>query len=289
MKTNIFKILFISAIFFVAFQVEAYTCSFGRDMGPGSRGEDVRCMQQYLGDSGYGNRFSRYGTPDGIFGPLTSQALISWQVSNGLPPIGLFESLSRAKYYELIQLPTPYPIPYPNPTPIPYPPVSTDEQRAIDRIKDALEMIENAEEEIDDSNMNTALAKEILEEAEDDMLEAMRAFFINRNFSRAYDRAHDAFRNAEDAFEEAGGDSDSDSARDAIEDAEDAIDDARDAIEDADDDGAYVRDAEDFLDDAEDLLDDAWIEFNRGDYDDAEDFAKDAEDRAEDAIQAIDW
>lgn len=305
MKTNILKIIFLGAVALFAFGAEANTqyytgniCNFYRDLAQGSRGEDVRCLQQYLKDSAQGMNFVY---PDGIFGSLTRQAVMNWQASYGLPSFGYFDATSRAKYFELMGgvggigggdyygggyygggfVTDPgYPV---------YG-INSEEERARMRINDALIMIDDAEEEIDDSNEDTSSAESSLDDAKEDIDDAVWAFFVDRDFSEAYDKADDAFQNAEDAFDEADGDDgDREDAEDAIDDAQDAIDDARDEINDADDDGADVDDAEDLLDDAEDRLDDARDEYDDEDYDNAEELANEAEDLAQDAIDAIDW
>lgn len=51
----------------------------------GSRGEEVKVLQKYLGLN-----------PDGIFGPTTLKKVISWQKSKGLTPDGIFGAKSWA-------------------------------------------------------------------------------------------------------------------------------------------------------------------------------------------------
>jgi hypothetical protein len=286
MKTHILKVIFLGFIALFAFNVDASICGFTRDLGEGTRGEDVRCLQQYLSDSG----FSINNYPDGVFGPRTRQSVILWQTNYGLPMFGYFDSTSRNKYSELMGGSNGWS------TNVNYQVFETNnntEYRALARINDALIMIEDAQDEIDDSNKNTNSAENSLDDAKDDILDSVIAFHVYRDFDEAYDKADDAYANAEDAFEDAGGrsrnNSNQDSAEEAIDDAQNAIDDARDEINDADDDGADVNDAENFLDDAEDSLNDAEDEFDDENYDDAEDLANDAEDLANEAIDAIDW
>ena len=265
----------------VAFSADAATCNFVRDLGMSTRGEDVRCLQQYLNSSGYSANFYGYNFSDGFFGPLTRQAVMNWQASNSVPVSGYFDAMSRTKYFELSGI-------YGRVLGVS---IDNQEQRAIERIGDALNMIEDAEDEIDDSNRNTRSAKKLLEDAKEDMLDSIRAYFIDRDFFEAEDLADEAFQNAEDAFEDAGGSSnrnDRDDAEEAIDDARDAINDAEDEIDEADDDGDDVDEARDILEEAEDRLDDAKEQFNDKDYDDAEDLANEAEDLAHDAVDAID-
>lgn len=287
MKTNILKVVFLGLVALFAFNTDASSCGFSRDLMVGSRGEDVRCLQQYLTGVGYGTNIY----PDGVFGPRTSQAVMLWQGNYGLPAYGTFDATSRAKYFELTGgytggygyvggvIPS-------------YPPVFEDseQQRASVRIEEALVMIEDARDEIDDSNDNTSSAEDSLEDAEDDILDAVISFYVDQDYDEAYDKADDAYENAEDAYDDVdGGNGDENDAEDAIDDARDAIDDARDNIEDADDEGADVNDAEDLLNDAEDTLNDAEDEFDDEDYDNAEDLADEARDLANDAVDAIDW
>ena len=294
MKTKIFKYVFVLAVAAFGFSSYAAGCNFYRDLQVGSRGEDVRCLQDYLNTSGVAS----FTNPDGVFGLGTRQSVMQWQGAYGLPASGHFGALSRDKYFQLtggsvgggsvLGAFTSYD-----------PNVSSNltlaplDARARAAIVDALQMIEDAEEEIEDSNRNTSSAEKKLRDAKDDLVDSLLAFFIDRDFNEAEDLAMDAFDNAEEAFEKAGGDrdrndSDRDSALDAIRDARDAINDAEDEIEDADDDGDDVRDAEDLLDEAMDTLDDAEEEFDDRDYDRAEDLAMDAEELAEDAVDAID-
>ncbi|MFZ3011998.1 MAG: peptidoglycan-binding domain-containing protein [Minisyncoccia bacterium] len=280
MKTHIFKVLFFAVIVLFAFNADASSCGFSRDLMQGTRGEDVRCLQQYLTNSGYGMSY-----PDGVFGPRTAQSVMLWQANYGLPAYGAFDSTSRAKYFELTGgyvggqvLGSQFVW------------EDSEKERAAMRIGEAFVMIEDARDEIDDSNKNTSSAEDSLEEAEDDIWDAVIAFYVDQDYDEAYDKADDAFENAEDAFDDVdGGDGDENDAEDAIDDARDVIDDARDEINDADDDGADVDEAEDLLNDAEDTLDDAEDEFDDENYDDAEDLADEAIDLADEAIDAIDW
>ncbi len=281
MKTKVLKIVFLVVIAFCALGAEASTsCTFVRDMGEGMGGEDVRCLQQYLNDSGYGTTFSRFSYPDGIFGPLTRQAVMHWQTTYGIPASGFFESLSRAKYFELIG----------NGGigggGIYLPPVDSWERKAVEMIKNALMMVEEAQDEIGDSNRSSSSAKTNLRDAEKNIIDSLQAYFIDRNFAEAYNRASDALQNAEEALDN-GGNTDKNDAKEAIDDAEDAIDDAEDDINNAASAGQNVNEARRLLDKARDRLDDAEDEYDDKDYDDAEELAKDAEEFADDAVDAI--
>lgn len=293
MKTKIFKALFLSAIVLLAVRAEAQTCSFTRDLYEGSRGEDVRCLQEYLRSSQYGYT---YGYSDGVFGPMTRQALAQWQAGQGITASGFFDAISRARYSELMgnyNIPTPgvvggYPGNYSYNSYVATP----GAQRAQDKMWEALRMIGNAWDEIENTNRNTSSAKKDLKDAQDDLRDAAQEFFANGDYNDAYELAVDAFENAEDAFDkvDGGGSGTRADADDAIDDANDAIDDAEDEIDDARDRGVsstIINRAKDFLSDAEDKLDDAEEQFDDKDYDDAEDLANDAEDLAQDAIDEV--
>lgn len=60
------------------------TATINRTLKRGTRGEDVRKLQEYLGI-----------TADGVFGSGTESSVIKWQVQNGLKADGLFGTQSR--------------------------------------------------------------------------------------------------------------------------------------------------------------------------------------------------
>ncbi|MDP9249438.1 MAG: peptidoglycan-binding protein [bacterium] len=301
MKTKIFAILFLGAAVLFGTKAEAlsmvpppYTgavCTFTRDLTPGTWGEDVRCLQQYLSTTGisYGGYSGGYLIADGYFGPMTTQSVIQWQSRNGLAATGYFDAASRAKYSQLVGYGYGGGDYFGN--------GNLEEQEVLEimlTINDALWVIEDTEDELDDSrNNNDEEAEDLIEDAKDDIYESLRALFVSYNISKARNLANDALDNAEEAFDEAGGNrngGDKGDAQDAIEDAEDAIDDAEDEIADARRRGVsltLINRAEDMLDDAKDKLDDADDEYDDKDYDDAEDSARDAEELAEDAIDEV--
>ena len=80
----------------------SFDCVFTRSLVFGARGEDVSCLQKYLGLSGY---FAFAGGPTGYFGSITRQAVAKWQANNGImPSAGYFGPISMAKYRVLIAL-----------------------------------------------------------------------------------------------------------------------------------------------------------------------------------------
>ncbi len=98
------------------------SCNFTRDLTVGSKGDDVKCLQQYLNGSGYPVAASGVGSAGNettYFGSLTAAAAAKWQAANGVTPsVGYFGSKSRAKYASLAAAsPTPSPSPAPAPTP----------------------------------------------------------------------------------------------------------------------------------------------------------------------------
>src|SRR3989344_1226856 len=162
MKTAFLKIGLLSILSFFAWGASAQTvnCNFTRDLWAGLVGEDVRCLQQYLNSSGFGNNLYGFSYADGIFGPMTQQAVMLWQTNRGLPATGYFDATSRAKYFELTGgagLGFGY-------TGLgyfggnsyfggkSYLGGNTGGGRGFQRETERTEMIENAEDEIDDSN-----------------------------------------------------------------------------------------------------------------------------------------
>lgn len=81
-------------------------CNFTRNLTIGVRGEDVRCLQQYLNTLKLDVANSGPGSPGSettYFGTLTRAAVAKWQTANGVnPPAGYFGTISRAKYNQLL-------------------------------------------------------------------------------------------------------------------------------------------------------------------------------------------
>lgn len=69
----------------------ALGATFNHNLSYGTVGTDVSQLQQFLADDGF------YSGPiNATFGPLTKQALITFQIHEGLPASGYFGTLSRA-------------------------------------------------------------------------------------------------------------------------------------------------------------------------------------------------
>ena len=74
-------------------------CSFTQNLTVGVRGDDVKCLQNYL--IGAGQSIPAGAT--GYFGSQTQAAVASWQSANGVSPAaGYFGPISRAKYSSLV-------------------------------------------------------------------------------------------------------------------------------------------------------------------------------------------
>ena len=80
-------------------------CTFTRSLYPGvSRGDDVKCLQEYLNDSGHTLADSGAGSPGSettYFGSLTRAAVKVWQDANDVEYgdwWGYFGPISQAKY-----------------------------------------------------------------------------------------------------------------------------------------------------------------------------------------------
>ncbi|MDP3948072.1 MAG: peptidoglycan-binding domain-containing protein [bacterium] len=83
----------------------ATSCSFTKDLTLGSKGDDAKCLQQYLNAKGFKVAESGVGSPGNestYFGNLTKAAVAKWQAANGVSPAaGYFGSISRAKFTSL--------------------------------------------------------------------------------------------------------------------------------------------------------------------------------------------
>ena len=75
-------------------------CQFSRNITLGSKGEDIRCLQQYLTREGH---FNYIDGATSYFGSVTRAAVISWQSKHGISPAaGYFGPLSRARYGSIV-------------------------------------------------------------------------------------------------------------------------------------------------------------------------------------------
>ena len=81
------------------------SCDFTRSIYPGvSRGDDIKCLQEYLNDSGYTVAESGAGSAGNettYFGSLTRAAVKVWQDANGVvygADWGYFGPISQTKY-----------------------------------------------------------------------------------------------------------------------------------------------------------------------------------------------
>lgn len=84
----------------------ATKCAFTRSLTVGSKGEDVKCLQQTLNAGGYKVAASGAGSPGNettFFGPATKAAVAKWQAAAGVTPaVGYFGPLSQAKYNSMM-------------------------------------------------------------------------------------------------------------------------------------------------------------------------------------------
>ncbi len=100
----------------------ATACTFTSSLTVGSRGDDVKCLQQYLNGAGFPVASSGAGSSGSettYFGSRTRTAVAAWQAANGVSPaVGYFGSISRAKYASLAAAPPPPPGPPGPPPPV---------------------------------------------------------------------------------------------------------------------------------------------------------------------------
>lgn len=104
------KILFILTIAIVGFSAEAANCNFTRDLKENDKGEDVRCLQKYLNESGFEispSGAGAKGKETNFYGTKTKDAVMIWQLTNGVYPAeGFFGAKSRTKYNSLVSATT---------------------------------------------------------------------------------------------------------------------------------------------------------------------------------------
>src|SRR3989344_4719303 len=95
----------------------APACTFTSTLKLGSKGDTVKCLQQYLNGASYTVSTSGAGSAGNestYFGSKTAAAVKSWQAANSLTADGIFGSKSKAKYTSLAgTTPTPPSTPIP--------------------------------------------------------------------------------------------------------------------------------------------------------------------------------
>lgn len=323
MNTNKIKILLVLSFTLIGLNVQASTCTFSGDLELGSKGEAVRCLQQYLNNSGYPVSLDGPGSPGketDIFKDKTKEAVMSWQADHQISPAqGYFGAKSQAKYRELTgaKASSVKPVtPTPASTVIVTPPVTNttlsvaqlNEQidllkkqlasalslsiikpgkvEASKRIKEAIDMMDEAADQIQDNQTANITAKENLDDAKEDLYDAVVSYF-DEDFIDALDLADDAYKNAQDAYEDAGGKSRDDEVEDMLDEAQDDIDNAENKIEIADDNGKDVAEAEKILESAKKKYDQAETAYDNKDFDKAEELADLTSDLVNDAIKKI--
>ncbi|MCH7883309.1 peptidoglycan-binding protein, partial [Patescibacteria group bacterium] len=96
--------------------VSAGACTFTRSLFVGvSRGEDVKCLQQYLNGAGFTLASSgggSVGNETTFFGSRTRNAVSRWQAANSVSPTaGYFGPISQAKYTQVVAVAPPPGVP----------------------------------------------------------------------------------------------------------------------------------------------------------------------------------
>ncbi len=158
-----------------------------------------------------------------------------------------------------------------------------------DRVVATIEMMRDAEAKMKKGAVSAeqlSMARNNLEDAQEDLLDAIYAYFKGKG-GKAVELIDDAENNAEDAFRDAGGITRDDETEDRIDDLEDAIDEAWDEIEARDDAGDDTEDAEELLTEAEALLEEAEEAFDEDDLDQADDLLDEVKSLIDDALDAV--
>lgn len=295
-------------------------CNFPRDLDLGVEGEDVRCLQKYLNSSGIKiaeEGLGSIGKETNQFRELTKQAVVKWQKANNLSPAsGFFGPMSRKLYYQKYLAANPSVLTNTIGTSGTQSGSNTvidndDDDEADEDSEDedsddsttvntnsggvkdsflkAIKEIENAEDEIDDSNEaenKIEGAKDDINDAWQELAKAIKAYF-NNDTSKAKTFADNAYENASKAFERAGGETKEDEVEELIDEVDAKIDEVNTKIDEANDNDEDTESAEDLIGEAEDLLDEAESALDDEDYDRAEELANEAEDKADDAEDAI--
>lgn len=212
-------------------------CGFSRTLEMGVDGEDVRCLQKFLNETGYTVAETGPGSPGNetsLYRTLTEEAVVAWQQAKNVSPAsGVFGPVSQAAYLlDLIDTlettvaeqtgVTPPPSPTPEPEVAGVSTSATDEAReqAAKFVEDAVMMVRDAEEQVedfDDDEEEKADLEEDLRDARYDLYDALFDFF-NKEYDEATELAREVLEDATDVLEDAGGESDKSEAEDILDD-----------------------------------------------------------------------
>jgi peptidoglycan hydrolase-like protein with peptidoglycan-binding domain len=306
---NLQKILWFAAVFVLFFinsnNLEANTkCNLSRDLTLGDQGEDIRCLQRYLNNSGFivapsgvGSR----GNETSLFRGLTKEAVIRWQAANGISPAtGTFGPKSRAKYSQLILSTSAQP----NSTNTMATTNSTTNLNNDDKDKkDSEKLIIKAHEtlstaigSVNSSGADTTKMKKArlyLDDARLNFSDALEQYF-SQKYNKVSGYLNEMTDNTQDALKTAGVKSASTSssassskAKKAISNAENSIEDAEDAVDDSDASSSKIKKAKTLIKDAKKILNKATDALDDRDYGEAIDFAEEAKNLAEDAEDLV--
>lgn len=112
-KLNLLTISALLLVSLFAFSSVAFAAFGDITMSQGSRGPDVKVLQQKLNSLGY------WCTADGYFGTWTEKMVIKFQTEHGISPTGIVGKVTSARLIELTSKSSPTPTPAPKPTPAP--------------------------------------------------------------------------------------------------------------------------------------------------------------------------
>lgn len=105
LKLYIIAALFLLPTFVINGQITTDAtpqCNFTKSLYLGVKGDDVKCLQDYLKKDGHYTH--KYGST-GYYGPVTKEAVASWQKYHNIEPVdGYFGPISKNKYLETFNL-----------------------------------------------------------------------------------------------------------------------------------------------------------------------------------------
>jgi peptidoglycan hydrolase-like protein with peptidoglycan-binding domain/HEPN domain-containing protein len=278
-------------------QAQAADCDFSRSLYTGvSAGQDIKCLQEYLNDSGYNVASNGAGSPGNettIYAGKTKAAVLRWQLDNDVAGAnGVFGPASRTLYQELTRGTD-------NSSAAGNSSSDTNDSTPIDTsgsistvVTNTLIAVENAQNILADTDNVSDDARGHMDKAFEALFNMLFAMMddddsdVIVSAAMALDRAEkaqDAIRNDDDDDEDDDDnsevedyDEDEDGAEDAISDAEELLEDLEEEVEEAEDDDIATDEAEDLLEEAEEKLEEAEDEFDDENWDDAVEAAQEA-------------
>lgn len=266
-------------------------------------GEDIRCLQQFLNQSGFQIADSGPGSPGNetsLFRTLTKAAVVKWQQESDVSPAsGVFGPVSQAAYLLTLidnleaaaadQSVATKPTPKPEVAGAATSAEGEDYKAAAKVLEKALRVVRDTEEKIEDfagSKDEKSDLEADLRGVRYDLYDALQSFFA-ADYKAVKNQAEDIMQDADAVLKSVSGKSDQRTAKKAVSAAQDEYDEAADVIADTSAKRKDIKQAEDLMSDARVKTRRAEAAYDDADWEAAIDFSQEANRLVNKALSAV--